>query len=169
MIAKQVDPKGLNTSPMRSRLKKTEASLLADIKATTFAAKASAKLQSPDIHAIPSPASTVSFAPCGAQSPGEELSFPPIPDDAQMGSPFLCPYCLTFLQLKRDDLEHQCRLVAFTSRIGSALLICLGSMHIFPLRVRQLFVTSCLVRARTNSTPYSMAMLTMPYHIQSFG
>ena len=106
-----VDPKGPTTSHTRSGL--TQGTK--PTKATTFMAEATAKLQPFDMDAVNPATSTVSFATDVAESSEEELPFPTLPKEAQMGSPFLCPYCVTVLYLKRDGLELQWRSVAVTT------------------------------------------------------
>lgn len=89
----------------------TKPSLFAETKATTFIADAAAQAEMLEIYE-PTPAvSVVSFATSVAETSDEKLPFPPAPAEAETGSPFLCPYCLTVLHLKRQGLEHQWRFV----------------------------------------------------------
>ena len=50
--------------------------------------------------------SVASFATSVADSSDNDLTFPPVPDDGQTGSPFLCPYCLRTQQLKHEGVER---------------------------------------------------------------
>lgn len=81
-------------------------SVFAETKATEFLAGA-AQAQILEIQEGPPAMSAVSFLTSIAESSDEKLPFPPVPEEARTGSPFLCPYCLTYLQLKRQRLESQ--------------------------------------------------------------
>ena len=86
----------------------TKPSLLADTEATALKAEAAQArmLQSPG---APMATSEISFATSVAETSDEEMSFPPLPAEANNGSPFLCPYCFQFQQFKDADLKNQWR------------------------------------------------------------
>ena len=88
-------------------------SIFAETKATMFVADAAAQAHMLESYeSEPAPAvSVVSFATSVAEISDEESSFPAVPIEAESGSPFLCPYCLTVLQFKVQGLEHQWRSV----------------------------------------------------------
>ncbi|OCL13569.1 hypothetical protein AOQ84DRAFT_429336 [Glonium stellatum] len=87
----------------------TKPSLFAETEATEFVADTLAQAQMLETHEAQSAMSVVSFATSIAESSDEELPFPPLPAEARPGFPFLCPYCLTYVDLKREGSEHQWR------------------------------------------------------------
>jgi hypothetical protein len=95
-----------------SRLSNTNPSLLADTKATEFAAGELETAQSSIQLEEQSTRSVVSFATTVAEPSDAELGFPPLPPEAKSNSMFLCPYCFTVVALKGKDREHQWRSVS---------------------------------------------------------
>ena len=59
--------------------------------------------------------SQVSFATFIAETSDEELLFPPVPAEADNGSPFLCPYCFQPQQFKGGDLQDEWRCAQLSS------------------------------------------------------
>ena len=99
------------TGPAKTVLTaQTKPSLLADTEATALMAEAAQArmLQNPGALEV---TSEVSFATFVAETSDEELPFPPVPAEADNGSPFLCPYCFHPQQFKRGDLQNQWRCV----------------------------------------------------------
>ena len=92
----------------------TRPSLFAETKATMFMADAAEQARIFDLYETPPAASVVSFATSIANTSDEELPFPPVPLEAETGSPFLCPYCLKVLQFKHEGSEHRWRFVRFS-------------------------------------------------------
>lgn len=86
----------------------TKPSLLAETEATAFMAEA-AQARMLETSAAPEVMSTFSFATSVAENADEELAFPPVPTEADHGSPFLCPYCFLFQQFERENLDAQWR------------------------------------------------------------
>ena len=86
-------------------------SLFAQTEATAFEADAAAQaqLRMLEIQQTPIAMSVASFATSIAETSDENLPFPPVPDEAVIGSAFLCPYCMTFQQLEPVGLERQWR------------------------------------------------------------
>lgn len=82
-----------------------KASSFVKTEATALLADAAEKARMLKIQEGQSAMSTVSFVTSIADSSDENMLFPPIPAEAQAGSPFLCPYCLTIQQLKRQGSE----------------------------------------------------------------
>ena len=87
----------------------TKPSALADTEATAFVADEAAQARVFQMLKAPEAMSAVSFATSVAEISDEELQFPPVPIEAENGSPFLCPYCSQLQQLKREGLERQWR------------------------------------------------------------
>ena len=87
----------------------TKPSLLAETEATAFVADEATQAKILESLAAPKAMSAVSFATSVEQLSDEDLSFPPAPIEAETGSPFLCPYCFEFQQLKREDLKKHWR------------------------------------------------------------
>jgi hypothetical protein len=87
----------------------TKPSLFAETEATAFLADAAAQAGMLEVPEALAATSVVSFATSIAEPSDDELPFPPVPAEAQTGSPFLCPYCLTFQQLKLKSLEREWR------------------------------------------------------------
>ena len=87
----------------------TKPSLIAETEATLFVLDAATQPRMLEMYEIPPATSVVSIATSVAETSDEELTFPPVPAAAQSGSPFLCPYCLVVLQLKREGSENQWR------------------------------------------------------------
>lgn len=115
-LKEQVDLKVPKPRPTKSVLTgESKPSFITETEATTFLADPAAELQLLDIQETTPAISMVSFATSIAESSDDELAFPPIPDEAQKGTPFLCPYCLTVLHFKRQGLEPQWRLVTDTA------------------------------------------------------
>lgn len=105
--------------PERSEM--TRPSLLADTAATPCLFEESGmmqhfQLQDPQ-HAI----SVASFATHVDETTDAELPFPAMPLEAQEGTPFLCPYCISFVQLKFEDAEHQWRFGKMLLPVGLLL------------------------------------------------
>lgn len=82
-------------------------SLFVETEATELLADAAQQAQMLEIQEGPSAESTTSFVTSIAEISEEGMPFPPVPSEAQTGSPFLCPYCLTFLKLKRQCSENR--------------------------------------------------------------
>jgi hypothetical protein len=151
---KQSGPIRRDTGPVESVLTiETKPSLLADTEATAFAANAAIQARMAEMYEAPA-MSVVSFATSIAEASGEELPYPPVPAEAQDGSPFLCAYCLTFVQLKREGSEQQWRFERTTLYLNPANLFQEAypprpralHLHIFLLQSGELSVTTCLVR-----------------------
>ena len=87
----------------------TKPSLFADTKATTFVADGDAQARILIMAKAPETMSAVSFATSIAETSDDELPFPPVPNEAEQGLPFICPYCLHFQQFKRGNSEYQWR------------------------------------------------------------
>ena len=87
----------------------TQPSLLADTEATAFVADEAAQGEMLRILEAPKALSAVSYATSIAETSDEDLSFPPVPVEAQSGTPFLCPYCFRFQQMKCEGLDHHWR------------------------------------------------------------
>lgn len=99
-----------NVGPAKSAVTgETQPSLFAETEATTFVLDEAARERMLEMDKAAPAKSVVSFATSIAEPSDAELPFPPVPEDAQTGSPFLCPYCLTFQRLKREDFEDQWR------------------------------------------------------------
>ena len=86
----------------------TKPSLLAETKATALMAEKAEARMLQKLEAL-EPMSQVSFATFVAETSDDELPFPPVPDGADNGSPFLCPYCFQIQHFKRRDLKNQWR------------------------------------------------------------
>lgn len=97
-----------------------KSSQFAETKATEFLAGA-AQAQIYEMQEGLPAMSAVSFVTSIAESSDEKLPFPPVPEEAQTGLPFLCPYCQTYLQLKRQNSESQWKYEART--LDQAMLI----------------------------------------------
>jgi hypothetical protein len=99
-----------NTGPAKSVLTtETKPTLFAETEATAFAADAAAQAQMLEVPGAPAAMSVTSFATSVAEPSDDELPFPPVPAEAEAGSPFLCPYCLTFQQLGLRGSEREWR------------------------------------------------------------
>lgn len=85
----------------------TKPSQFVETEATELLAGAAQQAQMLKVHEGPSAESTTSFVTSIAETSDERMPFPPVPSEAQTGSPFFCPYCQTFLKLKRQGLESQ--------------------------------------------------------------
>jgi len=110
MPKKQHEVINQNIGPAKSVLTaQTKPSLFADTEATAFVADAAAEVQMSELLSAPSAMSVVSFATSIAETSDDELPFPPIPAEAHSNSSFLCPYCLTVVQLKHGNTERQWR------------------------------------------------------------
>jgi hypothetical protein len=111
-LRKQSEVIDRQAGPAKSVLTaETPPTLFAQTEATAFEADAAAQAQLKmlEIQQTPIAMSVMSFATSIAETSDEELPLPPVPDEAVTGSAFLCPYCLTFQQLKPVGLEHQWR------------------------------------------------------------
>lgn len=93
----------------KPRTEITDSSLIADTEATAFIIDESGRARAMGAAQAVDAMSAVSFATSIADTTDEELPFPTIPDDATIGSPFLCPYCLKFQQLAQGAMEAQWR------------------------------------------------------------
>ena len=87
----------------------TKPSLFAETEATAFVVDKAAQAQTLELPSAPQAMSIVSFATSVAENSDEELPFPPLPAEAEDGSPFLCPYCLQYQQVKHEGSEHRWR------------------------------------------------------------
>lgn len=81
--------------------------LFAEREGTASKADAAAPAPMHEMYEKAAAMSAGSFTKSYASTSDEELSFPPIPAEAQTGSPILCPNCLTSLQLKGESLESE--------------------------------------------------------------
>ena len=86
----------------------TKPSLLAETKATTLMAETAEARMIQKLEVL-EPMSQVSYATFVAETSDEELPFPPVPFEADDGSPFLCPYCFQPQQFKRGNLQNEWR------------------------------------------------------------
>ncbi|KAL2834176.1 hypothetical protein BDW59DRAFT_156119 [Aspergillus cavernicola] len=84
-------------------------SLFADTEATAFVTGEIPEAQLSGLLDASAAKSVVSFATSIAEASDNELPFPPLPSDADGRSSFICPYCLTVVQLKQGSPEHQWR------------------------------------------------------------
>lgn len=108
----QIGSKISKAGPIKSGLTTdTQPSLFTETQATAFMADETAQARMLDMYESTRALSVTSFATSVAEISDEELPFPPVPVEAEAGSPFLCPYCFTVLQLKHQGLEHQWRSV----------------------------------------------------------
>lgn len=109
-IKAQAYPVVSRASPAKTVLSAaTKPSVLADTETTAFVANEAAQARVFEMLEAPKAMSAVSFATSVAEISDEELQCPPAPVEAENGSPFLCPYCFQFQQLKREGLEQQWR------------------------------------------------------------
>ncbi|KAB8252371.1 WD40-repeat-containing domain protein [Aspergillus flavus] len=88
---------------------RTAPSLFADTEATAFVKGEVPESQVAEPLDVPAAMSVVSFATSIAEASEDELPFPPLPPEADGRSSFMCPYCLTVVQMKKKDTEHQWR------------------------------------------------------------
>ena len=131
----------------------TKPSLLADTEATAFVADEAAQIETLSILEAPKAMSAVSYATSIAETSDEDLSFPPVPVEAQSGTPFLCPYCFQFQQMKREGLERHWRYERSTFLRAMANLPQKARpprsralhLHFHVMRSRYLSITTCLV------------------------
>ncbi|KAK2759476.1 hypothetical protein FQN54_002954 [Arachnomyces sp. PD_36] len=99
-----------DAGPTKSTLTgETRSTQFAETEATEFIADEAAQAKMFGIGDVPPAKSVVSFATSIAESSDDELPFPPVPTEGSGGSPFICPYCLTIQQLKRQGMEQQWR------------------------------------------------------------
>lgn len=78
--------------------------------ATPFVPNESADVQIFDVKDGKSSTSMASLSTPAIVASSDELPFPPMPDEAQENSPFLCPYCFRVVHLEHDgNLEYQWR------------------------------------------------------------
>ena len=96
----------------------TKPSLLAETEATALMAETAEARMLQKLEAL-EPMSQVSYATFVAETSDDELPFPPVPDEADNGSPFLCPYCFQPQQFKRADVQNQWRCVKLSLLQGS--------------------------------------------------
>lgn len=97
---------------------RTKPSLLAETEATALMAENAEARMLQNREALQT-VSQVSFATFVAETSDDELPFPPVPDKADNGSPFLCPYCFQPQQFKRGDLQNQWRCAKLSLSQGS--------------------------------------------------
>ncbi|GMF87723.1 unnamed protein product [Aspergillus oryzae] len=94
---------------------RTAPSLFADTEATAFVKGEVPESQVAEPLDVPAAMSVVSFATSIAEASEDELPFPPLPPEADGRSSFMCPYCLTVVQMKKKDTEHQWRFVGIST------------------------------------------------------
>ncbi|KAI1502966.1 WD40-repeat-containing domain protein [Biscogniauxia marginata] len=87
----------------------TKPSLLAETEATELVVDPLAEVQLSSLLDAPSAQSVVSFATSVIESSEDNLSFPPLPAEAQNNYSFLCPYCMMVVPLGRKDKDRQWR------------------------------------------------------------
>lgn len=87
----------------------TKPSWFTETEATEFVADAAEQEKTFEMNEFTPARSVVSFATSIAETSDDEIPFPPVPDEARNGAPFLCPYCLKFQQFKVEGLERQWR------------------------------------------------------------
>ncbi|KAH0559111.1 hypothetical protein GP486_004323 [Trichoglossum hirsutum] len=86
----------------------TNSSRPADTEATAFVADAAIHADV-EMREAPSTISVASFATPSTEILDKELPFPPMPAEVHTGSPFLCAYCWTDVQLKHENPGEQWR------------------------------------------------------------